>query len=65
MPVQGDDPWGREAVLDDLMTCPAWQQRDLPGDDDGEPHGGEMFPGQRPPADDVRGPRAPGSAGAR
>jgi hypothetical protein len=63
VPVQGDDPWGQEAVLDDLMTCPAWQERNLSdGDSAAEPDGWEMFPGERSPADDVRGLQAPWSA---
>jgi Domain of unknown function (DUF222) len=40
-----DDLWGQEAVLDDLMACPAWQERNLSDDDDREPDDGETFPG--------------------
>ncbi len=39
-----DDPWGQEAVLDDLMACPAWQDWTPAGDDMGEP-GWETYPG--------------------
>jgi hypothetical protein len=42
---QDDDLWGQEAVLDDLMACPPWQERNLADDDNGEPDDWETFPG--------------------
>ncbi len=61
---RGDDPWGQEAVLDDLMACPAWQDWDPAGDGMGGPPGWEPLPGAGGIGADGPGPQASGSAEA-
>ena len=52
---RGDDPWGQEAVLDDLMACPGWQDWN-PADDNAESAGAEY--------DVRRAPDGPSAAGS-